>query len=91
MNRSAVTLLLFTFLTNAHVQANDAELKLNQIQVIGTHNSYHAGIAPNETKLWQANYAEYISVPTLWPAFSVEDYHGALKEFQGRERRFGGL
>ncbi len=28
-------------------------LKLNQIQVIGTHNSYHAGIAPSEAKLWQ--------------------------------------
>jgi len=33
-------------------------LKLNQIQVIGTHNSYHAGIAPSETKLWQAKYAD---------------------------------
>ena len=28
-------------------------LKLNQIQVIGTHNSYHAGIPPNASKLWQ--------------------------------------
>jgi hypothetical protein len=36
----------------------DATLKLNQIQVIGTHNSYHAGIAPNESKLWQAKYAK---------------------------------
>ena len=35
-------------------QATDGNLKLNQIQVIGTHNSYHAGIAPNESKLWQA-------------------------------------
>jgi hypothetical protein len=34
------------------------EIKLNQIQVIGTHNSYHAGIAPNEAKLWQAEYAD---------------------------------
>jgi hypothetical protein len=34
------------------------EIKLNQIQVIGTHNSYHAGIAPNEAKLWQAQYAD---------------------------------
>src|ERR1700758_1752979 len=33
-------------------------LKINQIQVIGTHNSYHAGIAPNESKLWQDKYAE---------------------------------
>ena len=28
-------------------------LKINQIQVIGTHNSYHAGIAPSETKIWR--------------------------------------
>ncbi|MDR3750081.1 MAG: phosphatidylinositol-specific phospholipase C1-like protein [Terracidiphilus sp.] len=28
-------------------------LKLNQIQVIGSHNSYHAGIAANEVKVWQ--------------------------------------
>jgi calcium-dependent phosphoinositide phospholipase C len=40
---------------NLHAQAED--VKLNQIQVIGTHNSYHAGIAPNESKLWQAKYA----------------------------------
>jgi hypothetical protein len=26
-------------------------VKMNQIQVIGTHNSYHAGLAPNEAKL----------------------------------------
>jgi hypothetical protein len=31
----------------------DGALKLNQIQVIGTHNSYHAGIAPSEQKLWE--------------------------------------
>ena len=41
-----------------HTQAGDAEIKLNQIQVIGTHNSYHAGIAPSESKLWQAQHAE---------------------------------
>ena len=28
-----------------------ASVKLNQIQVIGTHNSYHAGLAPSEAKL----------------------------------------
>jgi len=28
-------------------------LKLNQIQIIGTHNSYHAGIPPSEAKVWQ--------------------------------------
>jgi Phosphoinositide phospholipase C, Ca2+-dependent len=36
----------------------DSALKLNQIQVIGTHNSYHAGIAASESKLWQAKYAD---------------------------------
>jgi hypothetical protein len=36
----------------------DSAVKLNQIQVIGTHNSYHAGIAPNESQLWQAKYAD---------------------------------
>jgi hypothetical protein len=44
--------------SNLWSQASDAALKLNQIQVIGTHNSYHAGIGPNETKLWQAKYAD---------------------------------
>jgi Phosphoinositide phospholipase C, Ca2+-dependent len=29
----------------------DDSLKMNQIQVIGTHNSYHAGLAPSEAKL----------------------------------------
>jgi hypothetical protein len=37
---------------------DNGPLKLNQIQVIGTHNSYHAGIAPSESQLWQAKYAE---------------------------------
>ena len=39
-------------------QTPSSDLKINQIQVIGTHNSYHAGIAPNEAKLWQAKYAD---------------------------------
>lgn len=37
----------------AQSSAPDEHLKLNQIQIIGTHNSYHAGIAPEEAKLWQ--------------------------------------
>jgi hypothetical protein len=32
---------------------HDGTLKLNQIQVIGTHNSYHAGIPPSESHLWR--------------------------------------
>ncbi len=34
-------------------QNSGGALRLNQIQVIGTHNSYHAGIAPHAAKLWQ--------------------------------------
>jgi len=33
-------------------------LRLNQTQVIGTHNSYHAGIAPSEQAIWKAKSAE---------------------------------
>ncbi len=40
---------------------------------------------------WHATYAEYISVPELWPEFGIAPYHTALREFQGRERRFGGV
>jgi hypothetical protein len=29
------------------------QLRINEIQVIGTHNSYHAGFAPSAAKLWQ--------------------------------------
>ena len=39
-------------------QTPAAPLKLNQIQLIGTHNSYHAGIAPSESKVWQLKYAD---------------------------------
>jgi len=51
-------LLICGFSVQAQEPAADAPLKLDQIQVIGTHNSYHAGIAANESKLWQAKYAE---------------------------------
>src|ERR1035437_7897125 len=29
------------------------QLRLNRIQVIGTHNSYHAGFAPSAARLWE--------------------------------------
>jgi len=33
---------------------SDAAVRINQIQVIGTHNSYHAGLTPGVAKLLQA-------------------------------------
>ena len=38
----------------AAVAQKNETLRINQIQVIGTHNSYHAGFAPSAAKLWQA-------------------------------------
>ena len=34
--------------------AGNNSVRMNQIQVIGTHNSYHAGLAPSDAKLMQA-------------------------------------
>lgn len=41
--------------------------------------------------LWQIAYAELYFTNTLWPDFSKEEFNKALKEYQKRERRFGGL
>jgi len=41
--------------------------------------------------LWQAAYAEYYFTPTLWPDFTPEEFERAIRDFQRRERRFGGL
>jgi undecaprenyl diphosphate synthase len=39
--------------------------------------------------LWQLAYAEFVFVDTLWPDFSREDFVHALREFHGRDRRYG--
>lgn len=39
--------------------------------------------------LWQSHYAEFVSTSTLWPDFTVADFHAALRAYQARERRFG--
>jgi undecaprenyl diphosphate synthase len=40
---------------------------------------------------WQAAYAEYEFIDTLWPDFSPEILAGILQRFGTRERRFGGV
>ncbi len=40
---------------------------------------------------WQAAYAEFVSCPVLWPDFTLDDLRTSLREFQGRERRFGAV
>jgi undecaprenyl diphosphate synthase len=41
--------------------------------------------------LWQLEYAEFHFTPTLWPDFKKESFFDAVRDFQNRERRFGGL
>ncbi|TVR46345.1 MAG: isoprenyl transferase [Planctomycetota bacterium] len=38
---------------------------------------------------WQCVYAEFVSIPECWPDVRIEHLHAALREFQGRHRRFG--
>ena len=39
--------------------------------------------------LWQISYAEIHVCEQLWPDFAVEDLNAAIKDFAGRERRYG--
>ncbi|HKA06507.1 MAG TPA: isoprenyl transferase [Gemmataceae bacterium] len=41
--------------------------------------------------LWQISYAELWVTPVCWPDFTTEVFHSALRDYAGRERRFGGL
>ena len=41
--------------------------------------------------LWQLSYSELYFTDCLWPDFNEEELVKAIKSFQGRKRRFGGL
>jgi undecaprenyl diphosphate synthase len=41
--------------------------------------------------LWQSAYSELVFVPTYWPDFDRTALEAAIREYQQRERRFGGL
>lgn len=41
--------------------------------------------------LWQISYAELWVTPVCWPDFTTDVFHAALRDYAGRERRFGGL
>ena len=49
----SVGALLSMLPCGAAVPDSNALVKINQIQVIGTHNSYHAGMASSEARLLQ--------------------------------------
>ena len=41
--------------------------------------------------LWQCAYSEFIFTDTLWPDFEKADMEAAIKEYSGRDRRFGAV
>ena len=41
--------------------------------------------------LWESAFAELVFTDTLWPDFGAADLDAAVRQFRGRERRFGGL
>lgn len=41
--------------------------------------------------LWQLAYAEFIFVDYAWPDFTVDRFHEIVKEYERRNRRFGGV
>jgi undecaprenyl diphosphate synthase len=41
--------------------------------------------------LWQAAYAEFVFLDVLWPDFNRAALEQALREYHGRNRRFGAV
>lgn len=41
--------------------------------------------------LWEAAYAELLFTDVLWPDFSEKDIDDAIRAFQSRDRRYGGV
>jgi undecaprenyl diphosphate synthase len=39
--------------------------------------------------LWQTAYAEFIFTDTLWPDFAKSDLEDAVRDYHGRDRRYG--
>jgi hypothetical protein len=49
----AIALLTMTGLYSGALAQGDGGVRMNQFQIIGTHNSYHSGFTPSAAKLWQ--------------------------------------
>ena len=80
---AALTAMSLSYLSSCTLSfAQSAAVKLNQIQVIGTHNSYHAGIAPNEAKVWQAKYAKaYAGLDYSHPSLTTQ-FDGGVRQIE---------
>ena len=63
--------LLLTLSASAF--ASDDSIRINQIQVIGTHNSYHAGFAPSATKVMMKEAAkEFAAINYRHPSLTQQ-------------------
>jgi undecaprenyl diphosphate synthase len=45
----------------------------------------------SDFQLWESAYAELVFARTMWPDFGAPDLAAAVREFRGRERRFGAV
>jgi undecaprenyl diphosphate synthase len=45
----------------------------------------------SDFQLWESAYAELVFTPTMWPDFDASALAAAVREFRGRERRFGAV
>jgi undecaprenyl diphosphate synthase len=41
--------------------------------------------------LWECAYAEFVFSRRMWPEFGADDLASAVRDFHGRQRRFGGV
>jgi undecaprenyl diphosphate synthase len=41
--------------------------------------------------LWESAYAELVFTRVMWPDFGASDLDSAVRDFRGRDRRFGGV
>lgn len=57
----AALLALIAWPMSSVSKTRDTTTRLNQIQVIGTHNSYHAGIAKSEQRLWAPDHEKWLN------------------------------
>ena len=66
-----------TLIATAASAASDYDVRINQIQVIGSHNSYHAGLTPGVAKLLQtSNPKAFDSLDYQHSPLTVQFDHG---------------
>src|SRR5215470_13993869 len=75
--------LLFLICATAVARSqNDNAVKLNEIQVIGTHNSYHAGLAPNEHKWLEQKNPKAMRALDYHHASLTEQLNGGVRQIE---------